>query len=148
MNNSFDNNKSKDINIFGNNYNQKKEYTIRYKIRNNHFIENNNYNEFQKANYKILKKDNYKSINTFQNRSEHKNIIPKPQIYRRSYSPLVKSKRVNINYNSLKIDNEEDYENKIKQLYDMGFENRRLILNALKECTGNIQLTIEKLLNN
>ena len=78
MNNSFDNNKSKDINIFDNNYNiQKKEYTIRNKNRNNYFIENNN-NEFQKANYKLLKKDNYKSINTFQNRSENKNLIPKP----------------------------------------------------------------------
>ena len=61
---------------------------------------------------------------------------------------LVKSKRVNRNYSFLKIDNEEDYENKIKHLYDMGFENRQLILNTLKECNGNIELTIEKLLNN
>lgn len=53
----------------------------------------------------------------------------------------------NTNTNDDNVDYKEKYKDQLAQLKDMGFINEEANIQVLKQCSGNVQFAIEKLLN-
>ena len=49
--------------------------------------------------------------------------------------------------NDANVDYKEKYKDQLAQLKDMGFINEETNIQVLKQCSGNVQFAIERLLN-
>ncbi len=49
--------------------------------------------------------------------------------------------------NDANVDYKEKYKDQLAQMKDMGFVNEETNIQVLKQCSGNVQFAVEKLLN-